>query len=137
MDKIERSADGMQAVKNLLAEKIGKKEKIASLFDCLLTPEKSNNEVMLNLKKVELKSDLYNSAIFEIEQVYNYLIELGCNDDDIKIDISIVRGLDYYTGTVFETFLLGHEKSLGSICSGGRYDDLADFFIEKKLPGVG
>ena len=54
----------------------------------------------------------------------------------MKIDLSIARGLDYYTGTVFETFLTGYE-SMGSICSGGSYDDLASHYSKKKLPGVG
>jgi histidyl-tRNA synthetase len=137
LDKVERSAKGMQSVRTLLAEKVGGAEEINTLLEVCLTPDTSNAEILRVLKSTDIASDLYRSAVDELEKVYGYLIDLGCGDQDIRIDISIVRGLDYYTGTVFETFLLGHEKGLGSICSGGRYDDLASFFIDRKLPGVG
>lgn len=61
---------------------------------------------------------------------------LGVNDDEFKINLKIIRGLDYYTGTVFETTLVGNE-SYGSICSGGRYDNLAEKYTDNILPGVG
>ena len=57
-------------------------------------------------------------------------------EENFKIDLTIARGLDYYTGTVYETFLDDY-KSLGSICSGGRYENLAEYYTDKKLPGVG
>ena len=61
---------------------------------------------------------------------------LGVEDDEYIINLKIIRGLDYYTGTVFETFLIGNE-SYGSICSGGRYDNLAENYTDNILPGVG
>jgi len=64
------------------------------------------------------------------------LKDMGVNEKYVRFDLEIARGLDYYTGTVFETNLIGYEN-LGSICSGGRYDDLASIFTQKKLPGVG
>jgi histidyl-tRNA synthetase len=60
----------------------------------------------------------------------------GVPDNNIKIDLKITRGLDYYTGTVYETFL-NEYSSIGSVCSGGRYDNLAEYYTKQKLPGVG
>nr|VFK26221.1 MAG: histidyl-tRNA synthetase [Candidatus Kentron sp. MB] len=137
LDKVERSASGIEAIKKLIAERIGKSEKLQSLLDFLLAPDSSNREKLSLLKEAEFESDVYRQGVHEINQVYNRLSDMGCADNRINIDVSIVRGLDYYTGTVFETFLTGHEKKLGSICSGGRFDDLASNFIDRKLPGVG
>ncbi len=72
----------------------------------------------------------------ELSVVTNYIGEFGVPEDNYKIDLTIARGLDYYTGTVYETFLDDH-PSIGSICSGGRYDDLAGYYTKQKLPGVG
>src|SRR5262249_27738613 len=76
------------------------------------------------------------SGLDELHEVYHRTLALGVPASAVKIDLSIVRGLDYYTGTVYETFLDDHPK-LGSICSGGRYDNLAEFYTKSKLPGVG
>jgi histidyl-tRNA synthetase len=72
----------------------------------------------------------------ELQTVYDRARALGVPESALAIDLSIARGLDYYTGTVYETFLTGHER-LGSICSGGRYDNLAEHYTKSKLPGVG
>ena len=72
----------------------------------------------------------------ELTDVVKYIKAFGVPDDFFEIDLKIARGLDYYTGTVYETFLKEH-RELGSICSGGRYDNLAEFYTDKKLPGVG
>ncbi|MGE5182578.1 MAG: histidine--tRNA ligase, partial [Acidobacteriota bacterium] len=72
----------------------------------------------------------------ELSRVYDGTLALGVPASRIAIDLSIARGLDYYTGTVYETFLNDHPK-LGSICSGGRYDNLAEHYTKSKLPGVG
>ena len=77
-----------------------------------------------------------NSGISELETVINGVRNLGVRDDLFTIDLSIARGLDYYTGTVYETTLIGHE-ALGSICSGGRYEELVGMFVGEKMPGVG
>jgi histidyl-tRNA synthetase len=75
-------------------------------------------------------------GIDELERVYNGTRALGVPESQIKIELSIVRGLDYYTGTVYETFLDDHPE-YGSICSGGRYENLAGHYTKSKLPGVG
>ena len=75
-------------------------------------------------------------GITELETVIAGVRNLGVAENRFCIDLSIARGLDYYTGTVYETTLLGHE-ALGSICSGGRYEELVGVFLGEKMPGVG
>ena len=72
----------------------------------------------------------------ELKTVTRYLADFGVPEENFAIDLSIARGLDYYTGTVYETEMTAHPE-IGSICSGGRYDDLAGYYTDKKLPGVG
>jgi len=81
-------------------------------------------------------NESFAQGVNELATVVEGMRSLGVPDDAFKVDLSIARGLDYYTGTVYETKLLAH-PDLGSICSGGRYDDLASFFTNEKLPGVG
>jgi histidyl-tRNA synthetase len=75
-------------------------------------------------------------GVTELQAVYDATLALGMPPAQLRIDLGIARGLDYYTGTVYETFVVGHED-WGSVCSGGRYDDLAGFFTDRRLPGVG
>ncbi len=79
---------------------------------------------------------LFKNGVLELKQVIQNVRMLGVPEENFKIELSIARGLDYYTGTVYETFL-NEYRSLGSICSGGRYDNLAEYYTDKKLPGVG
>lgn len=81
-------------------------------------------------------SEVLSQGISELEIVISGVRNLGVSDQFFCIDLSIARGLDYYTGTVYETTLIGHE-ALGSICSGGRYEELVGMFIGEKMPGVG
>lgn len=78
----------------------------------------------------------FATGVTELSEVVNNLLKSGMDPKCFMVDLGITRGLDYYTGTVYETTLVGHE-SIGSICSGGRFDDLASTFIDRKLPGVG
>ncbi|MGI6329875.1 MAG: histidine--tRNA ligase [Bacilli bacterium] len=96
----------------------------------------TNKEILSQLDKLKIKQETFKKGIEELKEVYHYLQLFQINENKIKIDLKISRGLDYYTGTVYETFFLDYPE-LGSICSGGRYDDLAEYYIEKKLPGVG
>ncbi|MBD3882215.1 histidine--tRNA ligase [Phormidium tenue FACHB-886] len=88
------------------------------------------------LLPVEQRSKTLETGLAELEAVVEGIRNLGVSDQRFCIDLSIARGLDYYTGTVYETTLLGHE-ALGSICSGGRYEDLVGMFLGEKMPGVG
>lgn len=129
-------------------EKIGKENIISEFKKIELEDKKikeilefidnfSKNEDILDLlKSKKINNELYSLGVYELETVYNYMKKFGVSDDSIQIDLKIIRGLDYYTSTVYETFLKGHE-SIGSICSGGRYDNLTNNFSKKKYPGVG
>lgn len=106
-------------------------EKIVSFIEA----GNSNQETLDKFAGL-VESDLYEEGLKELETVYKYMIKLGIPDANIKLDPSITRGLDYYTGTVYETFINGYEK-IGSVSSGGRYEKLADNFTKQALPGVG
>jgi histidyl-tRNA synthetase len=82
------------------------------------------------------QAEQFNLGVTELETVITGVRNLGVPENRFCIDLSIARGLDYYTGTVYETTLLGHE-ALGSICSGGRYEELVGVFLGEKMPGVG
>lgn len=128
-------------------DKIGKEE-FNKILETLIGNEKtnsvnkimnikgSNDEIIAQLKQLELESEKFKTGIEEIEQVRSLLRALGVEEKEYVINLKIIRGLDYYTGTVFETFLLGNEN-YGSICSGGRYDNLAQNYTDNILPGVG
>ena len=106
-------------------------EKIVSFIEA----GNSNQETLDKFAGL-VENDLYEEGLKELETVYKYMIKLGIPDANIKLDPSITRGLDYYTGTVYETFINGYEK-IGSVSSGGRYEKLADNFTKQALPGVG
>lgn len=106
-------------------------EKIVSFIEA----GNSNKETLDKFAGL-VENDLYEEGLKELGTVYKYMIKLGIPDANIKLDPSITRGLDYYTGTVYETFINGYEK-IGSVSSGGRYEKLADNFTKQALPGVG
>lgn len=106
-------------------------EKIVSFIEA----GNSNQETLDKFAGL-VENDLYEEGLKELNTVYKYMIKLGIPDANIKLDPSITRGLDYYTGTVYETFINGYEK-IGSVSSGGRYEKLADNFTKQALPGVG
>ena len=93
-------------------------------------------EKLLALEKHLGKSELFDQGVSELKAVAGYLPEFGVPDDNFEIDFTIARGLDYYTGTVYETTMTEHPE-IGSVCSGGRYDNLAEYYTDKQLPGVG
>lgn len=95
-----------------------------------------NSDIISNLQNLGIKNELFELGVSELSQVIKYLEVFGVSKDNFKIDLKIIRGLDYYTGTVFETLLTGNE-GYGSISSGGRYDNLAQNYTDKILPGVG
>lgn len=96
----------------------------------------TNEEILEELLKLNIKNECFIEGIEELKRVKLALEILGVDDTEFEINLKIIRGLDYYTGTVFETILIGNE-SYGSICSGGRYDNLAENYTENILPGVG
>ena len=108
-----------------------KADKILAFIGSDLT----NEELLQKLENI-VSNDLYNEGLYELKNVYSYMIHFGIPDTNIKIDPSITRGLDYYTGTVYETFINGYEQ-IGSVSSGSRYEKLAENFSKQALPGVG
>ncbi|HEX7702408.1 MAG TPA: histidine--tRNA ligase [Kofleriaceae bacterium] len=128
IDRLRKA--GREKVEALVAAIIGA-EKTKRLLDMLTSDWKVATEQLAAIDNATLRE-----GIDELRRVYANTIALGVPPESIKVDLSIVRGLDYYTGTVYETFLDEHPE-YGSICSGGRYDNLAGLYTKSKLPGVG
>lgn len=121
----------------LAAEDIGLDRAVAAKLLDLLTSTAGDSQATLDaLRRFEGPSAVFTEGLDELQRVYDGTIALGVPPSQLVIDLSIVRGLDYYTGTVYETFLDEHPR-LGSICSGGRYENLAGHYTKSKLPGVG
>ena len=96
----------------------------------------SNQDILLSLNNLDISNLSFKDGIEELSLVTKYVKLFGVPEENLKIDLKISRGLDYYTGTVYETFLNDY-PSIGSVCSGGRYDNLAEYYTKQKLPGVG
>ena len=110
-------------------------ELVDALLDILLF-KGTNTEVIDNLRYYKGRNEVFDLGFEELQTVIRYIGVFGVPDDYYSIDLSIARGLDYYTGTVYETFIRKHPE-YGSVCSGGRYDNLAEYYTKKSLPGVG
>lgn len=98
--------------------------------------EGTNDEKISQLESLNFKNDVFNEGLEELKTVIKYIKIFGVPESHFKVDLTIARGLDYYTGTVYETFL-NEYREVGSVCSGGRYDNLAEFYTDRKMPGVG
>lgn len=96
----------------------------------------SNDYVFAGLERYKGMDELFDEGLLELKTVAKYLSDFGVPEENFAIDLSIARGLDYYTGTVYETEMTDHPE-IGSVCSGGRYDNLAGYYTDKQLPGVG
>ena len=133
IDKLEKI--GTDKVISLLEELSIPKVKIDKIIN-FINVKGTNNEKINSLKEMNIDNDNFITGLNELETVVNTMKLMEINEDNFEIDLTIARGLDYYTGTVYETILKEY-PSIGSVCSGGRYDDLAGFYTDKKLPGVG
>ncbi len=125
---------GAEEFKQSLDELVGKEK--ADAINEIININGSNEEIIEKLKKLNINSEEFEKGIEELASVEKMLKLFGVEDKEYVINLKIIRGLDYYTGTVFETFLVGNEN-YGSICSGGRYDNLAQNYTDNILPGVG
>lgn len=135
VDKLDKI--GAAQVKELLmAEEIGLNAEQAGEIMRFIAINGSNAEVLQALEGYRGRHPLFDEGLDELTTVARYLAAFGVPEDHFKVDLTIARGLDYYTGTVYETTMLDHPE-IGSICSGGRYDNLAEYYTDKKLPGVG
>ena len=139
----ERAGDVMRTVDKL--EKIGPDKVRAILVDDFNVAAEAADSLlallaaedpMAALAPFKGKNDLFDQGVAELETVVASMAAFGVPADHYAVDLTISRGLDYYTGTVYETVMLDHPE-VGSICSGGRYDNLAEYYTDKKLPGVG
>ncbi len=143
----EKSGDIMRTVDKL--DKIGAEKVRAVLMeDCGLSGEQAdeilkfiaitgtNAEVLSALEGYAGRNEIFDKGVAELKAVTANLAAFGVPEANFAVDLTIARGLDYYTGTVYETTLLDHPE-IGSVCSGGRYDNLAGYYTEKELPGVG
>ena len=143
----DRSGDIMRTVDKL--DKIGPHKVRACLMDDVgLTAEQaeeimrfisitgSNDQVLSALEGYRGRHELFDQGLDELTTVTRYLAAFGVPEANFAVDLTIARGLDYYTGTVYETTLLDYPE-IGSVCSGGRYDNLAEYYTDRQLPGVG
>lgn len=133
IDKIEKI--GEERVKAELRELELTDESIKQIID-FIKIDGTTDEKLQKLKALGIENKVYEKGVEELEQVVKYIRQFKIPENNFTVDLTIARGLDYYTGTVYETFLNDY-RELGSICSGGRYENLAENYTDKKLPGVG
>ncbi len=133
IDKLEKIGD--ENVRKELAE-LGVTDEAADSILSFIAIRGTNDEVINALKTNGVSDELYTEGVSELEQVVGYLRAFGVEENCFAIDLTIARGLDYYTGTVYET-MLNDYPSMGSVCSGGRYDNLTEYYTDRKLPGIG
>ena len=135
VDKLDKI--GVEKVKALLiGEEIGLSEADADEILKFIAITGTNSEVLAALEGYKGRHELFDLGLEELTTVTRHLAAFGVPEENFAVDLTIARGLDYYTGTVYETTLLDHPE-IGSVCSGGRYDNLAEYYTDKQLPGVG
>ena len=143
----EKSGEIMRTVDKL--DKIGaEKVRLLLIDEVKMLPCKAENvmdfmaitgtnaEVVEALERYRGMNETFDQGLDELKQVTGYLAAFGVPEENFAVDLTIARGLDYYTGTVYETEMTDHPE-IGSVCSGGRYDNLAEYYTDKQLPGVG
>ena len=130
LDKIGKEA----VVEELTKLEVGKAE-IETMMN-FITIEGNSDEKIQKLEQLGIENEGYQKGIEELKEVVKNIRLFGVPEENFKVDLTIARGLDYYTGTVYETFLNDY-REIGSVCSGGRYENLAEYYTDKKLPGVG
>lgn len=133
IDKLEKI--GREAVELELSSLGVSSEEISNIFD-FLTIKGDSEQVLSELRKLDINNVGFDEGIKELQKVTEMMKQFNVPETNFIIDLTIARGLDYYTGTVYET-QLDEYPEIGSVCSGGRYDDLASAYTDRKLPGVG
>ncbi len=134
VDKLEKI--GPEKVGAILRDDLGIDRESAEKILSFMAIRGENSTVLDSLAAYAGRDGLFDKGLDELRAVVGYLKDFGVPEDHFAVDLTIARGLDYYTGTVYETQMTDHPE-VGSICSGGRYDDLAGFYTDKALPGVG
>lgn len=133
IDKIEKI--GEDEVKSELSLLDIDSNKVSKIIDFIRISGDTFTKIE-RLKNLGITDEVYNEGVNELETVINNIKARGLDSNFYDVDLTIARGLDYYTGTVYETILKDY-PSIGSVCSGGRYENLATYYTDKKLPGVG
>jgi len=133
VDKLDKI--GIDAVKSELKD-LGLTCDAINRIEEFINIKGTNDEILESLKELNIENDEFSLGVEEISKVVYYIRQFGVPDKNFVIDLKIARGLDYYTGTVYET-ILNDYPGIGSVCSGGRYDNLAEYYTTQKLPGVG
>ena len=134
VDKLDKI--GPEKVKAILTGEVGVPPEAADEILKFIAITGTNAEVMTALEGYLGRNETFDLGYQELSTVVKYLSAFGVPQENFRVDLTIARGLDYYTGTVYETIMLD-EPGVGSICSGGRYDNLAEYYTDKPLPGVG
>ena len=132
IDKIEKIGAGR--VRQELLE-LTDESKVNTIMT-FLNIEGTNDAKLEALENIQLENEIFKEGIEELKEVVKFIRIFGVPEENFKIDLTIARGLDYYTGTVYEVFF-NQYKELGSVCSGGRYDNLTEYYSDRKMPGVG
>ena len=134
VDKLDKI--GPDKVRTLLVDECGVEADKADEILRFIAIRGTNDEVLAALEQYRGKDGTFDLGLDELSAVTKLLGAFGVPEENFAVDLTIARGLDYYTGTVYETTLLDHPE-IGSVCSGGRYDNLAEYYTDRKLPGVG
>ena len=134
VDKLDKI--GADKVRVLLVEDCGVAEEQADEILRFIAIRGANEEVLAALEQYRGKNETFDTGVDELTALTKLLGAFGVPEENFAVDLTIARGLDYYTGTVYETTLLDHPE-IGSVCSGGRYDNLAEYYTDRPLPGVG
>ena len=133
IDKIDKI--GEEAVKEEIAKLEVPNEDIEKIIN-FIKIDGTSDEKISKLQNLKIDNETYKKGVEELSEVIKNIRLFGIPEENFTVDLTIARGLDYYTGTVYETFL-NEYRELGSVCSGGRYENLAENYTDKKLPGVG
>ena len=134
VDKLDKI--GAETVAAILTGDLGISQKNTTEILRFISISGSNTQVLAALEEYQGRNETFDQGLDELGTVVKHLAAFGVPESHFAVDLAIARGLDYYTGTVYETAMLDHPE-IGSICSGGRYDNLAEYYTEKQLPGVG
>ena len=134
VDKIEKI--GPDLVRAILVDDYAIEGEKADEILAFIGIKGTNEEVLASLEKYRGRNEMFDQGLDELTTVAKYLGAFGVPQENFAVDLTIARGLDYYTGTVYETVMTDHPE-IGSVCSGGRYDNLAGYYTDRTLPGVG
>lgn len=133
IDKLDKI--GPEAVSSELRD-LGIEESAITKLLTFIQLKGTNEEILLKLRTMNLENPEFDLGLEELTQVIHHVGLLNVPAENYQIDLTIARGLDYYTGTIYET-VLNDYPGIGSVCSGGRYDNLAGYYTKQPLPGVG